>query len=147
MKQIKDGMPVMARHEGNWIGNYVHVDISGEILDQHKSEISCTFPERGSYPYFQTNTYTWKNGKVEKIDFPGIYKDNRVWFDNERIKGSVWEIDRRSLILTWTRKDIHTSYLYEMIHLSDDNNFRTRTWHWFKEDKCFQKTLIHETKF
>ena len=140
-------MPVMARHEGNWIGNYVHVDTSGEILDQHKSEISCNFPESGSYPYFQTNTYTWKNGKVEKIDFPGIYKDNRVWFDNERIKGSVWEIDRRSLILTWTRKDIPTSYLYEMIHLSDDNNFRTRTWHWFKEDKCFQKTLIHETKF
>ncbi|MDC0074022.1 DUF3598 domain-containing protein [Alphaproteobacteria bacterium] len=146
MSEIKKFMPVMARHEGNWVGEYIHVDMSGLIIDQHKSELSCTFPDKGPFPYFQKNLYTWESGKTEEILFPGTFKDNKVWFDNDRIKGYVWELDQRSLMLTWVRKDIESSYLYEMIQLSENNNSRTRTWHWFKDDECFQRTLIKEKR-
>ncbi len=146
MSQIKKFMPVMARHEGNWVGEYIHVDMSGLIIDQHKSELSCTFPEKGPFPYFQKNLYTWESGKTEEILFQGTFKDNKVWFNNDRIKGYVWELDQRSLMLTWVRKDIESSYLYEMIQLNESNNSRTRTWHWFKDDECFQRTLIKEKR-
>lgn len=146
MKDIRAKMPVMARHEGSWEGSYIYVNLSGAIVDRHKAELFCTFPSEGAYPYYQINRYTWDDGRFEEIHFPGIYNNNRVWFDNERIKGSIWEIDRRSLVLTWTRKDIPGSYLYELVQLSSDNNHRTRTWHWFKEDSCFQRTLIQETR-
>jgi hypothetical protein len=31
-----------------------------------------------------------------------------------------------------------------MIQLSDDGKNRARTWQWFKDGKCFQRTLIDE---
>lgn len=146
MVDLKAEMPVMARHEGEWDGTYTYVDLDGKILDNHRAQLSCSFPKEGKFPYYQINKYTWKNGKIEEIHFPGIYRDGKVWFDNERINGSVWEIDHRSLVLTWTRKDIPTSYLYELIQISSDNNHRSRTWHWFKNDQCFQRTIIQESR-
>ena len=146
MDNIRKRMPVMARHEGEWDGKYIHVDLLGKIIDEHRAQLSCTFPEDGPYPYYQVNRYTWDSGQSEEIHFPGTYREGRVWFDNERINGSVWEIDGRSLLLTWERKDIPSSYLYEMIQLSTDNMYRSRTWHWFKEDRCFQRTIIQEQR-
>ena len=146
MDNIRMHMPVMARHEGEWDGKYIHVDMMGKVIDEHRAQLSCTFPVDGPHPYYQVNRYTWEDGRSEEIHFPGTYHEGRVWFDNERIYGSVWEIDARSLLLTWERKDIPTSYLYEMIQLSADNQHRSRTWHWFKDDRCFQRTLIQEKR-
>ncbi len=146
MSEIKKMMPVMYRHEGDWDGSYIHLNIKGEIIDTHRAQLSCSFPDHGPNPYYQINRYSWKDGKKEEIHFPGTYKDKRIWFDNDRIYGSVWELDNRSLALTWTRKDIPTSYLYELIQISSDDSFRTRTWHWFKDDRCFQRTIIQEEK-
>lgn len=36
--------------------------------------------------------------------------------------------------------------LYEMIYISPDSNNRARTWHWFKNNKIFQRTLIQEER-
>jgi len=41
-------------------------------------------------------------------------------------------------VLTWTRKDLPGSYLYEMIQISDDGRRRARTWHWFVDDALLQ---------
>jgi hypothetical protein len=38
------------------------------------------------------------------------------------------------------------TYLYEMIYISPDNNNRARTWHWFKNNQIFQRTLIQEER-
>jgi hypothetical protein len=37
-------------------------------------------------------------------------------------------------------------YLYEMIHISADNNYRARTWHWFKDHQIYQRTLVQEQR-
>ena len=122
------------------------VDINGKILDQHQSHLSCQFPKNGEYPYYQINRYTWDNDKQEEHQFPGTYRDKTLWFDTERIQGKAWEIDDNTVILWFGYKQFPDMYLYEMIQISPNNNHRARTWHWFKNDQIYQRTLIQELK-
>jgi hypothetical protein len=85
MASIREEMPILARHEGDWIGTYTVVDLQGNICDRHKSHLTCEFPDEGSFHYYQTNRYTWSDGKKEEHKFPGIYRDKALWFDTERI--------------------------------------------------------------
>ncbi len=146
LANLQKEMPILARHEGRWQGTYVHMDSGGKIIDQHKSVLTCDFPTKGDFPYYQVNRYHWADGRNEELHFPGLYRDHRIWWDNERIKGCAWEIDHRSVMLTWVRKDSPDSYLYEMIQISDDNSKRVRTWHWFTNDQLVQRTLINEKR-
>ena len=144
MSDIRTAMPVLARHEGEWEGVYIHIDTDGREIDRHKAELICAFPADGPFAYHQTNTYTWPDGRREQSLFPAKFRDGRIWWDTERIEGSAWEIDDRTVVLTWTRKDMPGFYLYEMIQISADNNNRGRTWHWFEEDVLVRRTCIKE---
>ncbi|MGC1218203.1 MAG: DUF3598 family protein [Phormidesmis sp.] len=159
MSDIRAEMPVLVRHEGQWAGTYTTVDNEGKVLDRHQSLITCRFPAGADYPYYQTNRYTWpgadgaKDGakdvtekKVEEYQFPGLYRDKSLWFDTERIEGRAWEADSCIVILKFAYKDIPDAYVYEMIHISDCNNHRGRTWHWFKQGEIYQRTLIKEER-
>ena len=146
MTNIRLEMPVLARHEGEWQGNYILVDITGKIIDSHQSHLSCQFPDNSEYSYYQINRYTWENGKQEEHKFPGTYQDKKLWFDTERIQGKAWEIDDSTVILWFGYKQFPNMYLYEMIQISPDNNHRARTWHWFKNDQIYQRTLIQEER-
>jgi len=146
MSNICLEMPVLARHEGEWSGNYTVVDITGKIIDQHDSYLSCQFPENSPFSYHQINRYTWSNGKEEEHQFPGIYQDKKLWFDTERIQGKAWEVDDSSVILWFGYKQVPDLYLYEMIQISPDNNHRARTWHWFKNHQIYQRTLVQEER-
>ena len=144
MSNIRIDMPVLARHEGRWDGEYIHTDMNGRVLDRHRAELSCQFPASGPYAYHQINVYTWDDGRREEIHFPATYRDKSIWWDTERIHGHAWEIDSRSVVLHWTRKDLPTQYLYEMIQISADNAHRGRTWHWFEGDRLVKRTCIQE---
>jgi hypothetical protein len=143
---IREDMPVLARHEGEWHGTYTYLGEHDEIVDQHASVLRCTFPDADDHDYFQTNDYTWADGKTEHHEFPAIYRDRAIHFDTERIKGQCWEIDERCLVLHWVYQADTDVYLYELIHLDDGGKNRTRTWHWFRDGVCFQRTLIAERK-
>lgn len=143
---IKDEMPLLARHEGEWHGTYTFVDDAGKILDKHSSIVVCSFPEEGEWPYFQTNRYRWSDGRDQLIEFPASYKDGKIYFDTERINGYAWEVDERTIVLTWRYVANPQEYLYEMIQLDDSGTHRTRTWHWFRDGICYQRTLIDEKK-
>ncbi len=144
MRLIRWRMPVLARHAGEWAGTYSYVGVDGEPIDEHKSHLTCRFPEEGEWDYHQTNKYVWADGKEEEHVFPAKYAEGRIWWDTERIEGCAWEIDSRSICLTWVRKDLPGEYLYEMIQLSADGNKRGRTWHWFRDDEMYMRTLIKE---
>jgi hypothetical protein len=139
-------MPVLTRHEGDWIGTYTLVDLQGNILDRHQSHLTCEFPPDGAFSYYQTNRYTWPDGKKEEHEFPGIYRDKVLWFDTERIDGKAWEVDDATVILYFSYKGMPASYLYEMIQISPCNNYRARTWHWFKDNQIDRRTLIQEER-
>ncbi|MDD1427719.1 DUF3598 family protein [Dolichospermum sp. ST_sed9] len=146
MSNIRLEMPVLARHEGEWTGTYTVVDNTGKILDQHDSYLSCQFPENSQFSYYQINRYIWSNGKQEEHHFPAIYKDQKIWFDTERIVGKAWEVDDSTVMLYFSYKSFPAMYLYEMINISADNNYRARTWHWFKDHQIYQRTLVQEER-
>lgn len=146
MTSIRAEMPVLIRHEGDWIGTYIIVDLQGNILDRHESHLTCEFPLDGAFPYYQTNRYTWADGKKEEYKFPGIYRDQALWFDTERVDGKAWEVDDSTIILRFSYKGVTGMSLHEMIQISPCNNYRARTWHWFKDNKLDQRTLIQEER-
>ncbi len=146
MSNIREGMPVLTRNEGDWVGTYTLVDLEGNILDKHNSHLTCQFPTDADYPYYQTNRYTWSNGKREEYQFPGIYQDKKLLFDTERVLGHAWEVDDSTIILYFYYKGVPDMYLYEMIQISACSNYRARTWQWFKNNKIFQRTLITEER-
>ncbi len=76
---IRSGMPVLARHEGEWRGEYVLLAPDSTVLDRHESHLTCSFPDAGESDYFQRNIYTWSDGRVETFDFPAVYRDGRIW--------------------------------------------------------------------
>lgn len=139
-------MPLLTRHEGEWEGEYIHVNAAGEIVDRHTSHLRCRFPTEGPDDYHQTNTYRWADGQEEQFSFPATFREGRIWFDTERIVGSAWEVDESTIILTWSRKDIAGASLYEMIQLSPCGHHRARTWHWLLNGEIFKRTLIKETR-
>ena len=144
MSAIRQEMPLLARHEGVWEGVYIHVDPDNKEIDRHRSRLECRFPADGPHAYHQINTYIWDDGRTEEIHFPATYRDKNIWWDTDRIEGRAWEIDAKTVVLTWTRKDLPGAYLYEMIQLSDDGNNRGRTWHWFENDVLIKRTCIKE---
>ncbi|MBF2025825.1 MAG: DUF3598 domain-containing protein [Oscillatoriales cyanobacterium C42_A2020_001] len=146
MSSIRDAMPVLARHEGDWVGTYSVLDLEGRMIDKHTSHLTCQFPTDGSYDYYQINRYKWADGKREEHRFPAIYQDQKLWFDTDRIQGEAWEADGATLILKFSYKTVADFYLYEMIQISPCNNYRARTWHWFKNHQLFQRTLIQEER-
>lgn len=146
MARIKDEMPILARHEGDWMGMYTLIDIEGNILDKHDSHLTCQFPEDSPYSYYQINRYHWLDGKREEYQFPGMYQDKKLWFDTERIQGHTWEADNSTILLRFTYKAMPEMHVYEMIQISNCDNYRSRTWHWFKNEQLFRRTLIQEER-
>jgi hypothetical protein len=148
MTDIKQGLPILARHEGVWDGWYRHYDADGNKVDEHRSRLICRFPESGPLKYHQTNHYSWADGKTEVRDFPADYHDGRLWFDNELIKGWAAEVPldefNRSVMLYWKRKGDNDLYLYEMIQISDCGKYRHRVWHWYRAGRIVSRTLIDE---
>ncbi|MCG5218518.1 DUF3598 family protein [Streptosporangium sp. KLBMP 9127] len=147
---IREGMPLLARHEGEWTGAYVHVDPGGKEIDRHASHLTCRFPADGSHDYLQTNRYTWDDGREEVHTFPGVYDgDGRMIFDTERIRGVTWCLDENTIYLTWRFKSADPSVdqrLFELIVLSDDGRHRSRTWQWLEHGVCVRRTLITERR-
>jgi hypothetical protein len=143
---IKQEMPLLARHEGEWHGTYTFVDREGNIIDQHRSVVHNTFPAEGSHPYFQTNDYAWDDGREEHLEFPATYADRKIFFRTDRMDGFAWEVDDHCIVLTWHYIADPTVTLYELIYLDNTGTNRTRTWHWLKDGVCFQRTLINEKR-
>ena len=145
---IKEDMPILARHEGVWDGVYMYYNAAGEKVDEHKSRLFCRFPDDGPYRYNQSNHYTWADGRTETREFPAEYRDKRVWWDNDLIKGWAAELDldfmNRSVVLHWERTGDPSLYLYEMINLADDGLNRCRTWHWIRNGMLETRTAIQE---
>ena len=146
MSGLRQAMPALLRHEGVWEGEYRHVGRDDALLDRHRARIEVSFPDGGGCDYLQRNRFEWDDGRVVEVEHPGVYRDGRLWWDTGHIKGHAWQVDARSVVLTWRRADTPDADLYELIALAGDGLTRTRTWHWFNATGCFRRTLIDEVK-
>lgn len=150
MSDIKQIFPLLARHEGVWDGVYRYYDGDGVKTDEHRSRLVCRFPTDAEYPYHQTNYYSWADGRKDQRDFPAIVAGDRITFVSDLIDGWASDVPldtfKRTTMLNWVRKGEPGTYLYEMIQISDCGDYRSRTWHWFRDGRCIQRTLIDEQK-
>ena len=148
MTNIREAMPLLARHEGVWDGVYSYFNDQNEKTDEHKSRLICRFPDDGPYPYHQTNHYLWDDGRTEIREFPAEYRDGRVWWDNDLIHGWAAEVPldefNRTVLLYRQRTGDPLLYLYVMIHLVDSGVDRCRTWHWIRNGVLETRTAIQE---
>jgi len=144
--RLKKAMPLLARHEGEWRGTYLHFDASGRAQDEHKSELTCLFPKTGKFPYVQISRYFWADGKEQLLRLPARFKKGQLIWQEEFIQGRAWEADDKTLMMKWLHRGDVTNHLYEIIHLHKDDTERTRTLTWFRDDRLYRRTLISETR-
>lgn len=149
-QSLAEAMPLLAKNEGVWEGWYRYYDAkTGKLVDEHRSRLVCRLidDEKGQR-YHQTNYYYWDDGRTDVRDFPADYRDGRIYWDNDLIKGWCAKMQpddaERSSCLHWERKDEPGLYLYEMIQNNDAFDTRHRTWQWFQDGVCYQRTLIDE---
>ena len=148
MSIIKQEMPLLARHEGIWIGTYRFVTPQLALLDEYNFRIHVSFPDdgKGGITYRQESYYTWPDGREQELMFEAEYDGNgQVTFAGQ-ISGRMWELDERTIYLNFWFEDQPEIDVCEMIQLAENNNDRARTWHWFKGGKLFQLTLVDERR-
>jgi len=147
MSVIKTKMPLLARHEGTWAGTYRFITPQMKLLDQYDFRINVKFPDdgKGGLTYRQESFYTWADGRTRELAFEGVYAGNGVVFTG-RIAGSIKELDDRTLYTHFWFDDQPGVDVCEAIQLAANNNDRARTWHWFKDGKLFQLTLVDERR-
>ncbi|MFE3450676.1 DUF3598 family protein [Nonomuraea sp. NPDC059194] len=143
---LRAEMPLLARHEGRWEGTYRHLDSLGQVVDLHRSLVTCSIVD--DLAYHQVNEYTWDDGRSERHEFPGTYLGaGRCAFDTERIRGEFWEVDASTIYLNWVFKaEDEDLRLFELIVLSEDGTTRSRVWQWIRAGECVRRTLIDEKR-
>ena len=143
---FRNAMPAMLAHKGQWKGTYRHLDDQGNIIDQHRSDVICEFPDNGPYAYIQYNHFTWPDGRESRSELPGVYRENRLWWDTETFRGCAWETHDGLVLLNLERKDEPGARFFEIIIMGETGDFRSRTWHWFKQGRLYKRTLCEETR-
>lgn len=135
----------MLKHEGIWTGWYTHMDEQGNIVDKHKSRVECVFPIEGEVVYIQKNRFEWDDGRSFSSEFPGVIKNEKIYWDTDTFCGYGWESEN-CILLELERKDDPAASFTEIIILGENENQRVRTWHWFKDGVCFKRTLCNEAR-
>ncbi|MFK7957650.1 MAG: hypothetical protein AB8B96_16240 [Lysobacterales bacterium] len=151
---VAQTQPLIADMAGVWEGEYVHVDLNHQEFDRHQSQLLVRLHDQDTDDapgvIKQTNIYTWADGEQEVRYFEGDYHDGHIRLDNELITGWTGAISLdptgRTLMVGWTRPSEPGFRYYEIITVSEDGESRNRTWHWYRKDRLFQRTLINERR-
>lgn len=143
---LKSLMPEILEHEGVWEGQYQVIDRGGKLLDQHASRVECIFPDHGDVVYIQKNRFTWDDGRCHEVEFGGILVDERIYWDTPTFRGFGWQASPDIFLLELQRKDVPGASFTETIVMGATKMNRARTWHWFKDGECYQRTLCNERR-
>ncbi len=141
---LKKLMPAIYKHQGIWHGEYQTVDQNGTLIDQHQSRVECIFPESGKNVYIQRNRFTWPDKREIEMSFSGELQGNRLYWNTDAFHGYGWQASDHIFLLELQRKDVPGASFTEVIVLDQMEKTRARTWHWFKDGKCYQRTLCNE---
>jgi len=150
---IAERMPLVADQAGVWDGRYIHLDADGTEIDRHRSRLVCRLDDGadGVATLSQSNIYDWADGSREVRFFAGVFRGDRLWLVNDLIDGwtaSVDDIDpvRRTILVGWTRPQEPGLRFHEMITVTLDGMAKNRVWHWYRDDRLFQRTIVDETR-
>jgi hypothetical protein len=149
---IAKTMPLAALQAGVWDGEYVHFDDRHREIDRHASRLICRLHDGpdGEARLEQSNIYSWPDGSREIRYFDGVFREDRIWIQNDLIDGWTAQIQldptERSLMVAWVRVNEPGYRFYELITMSEDGKRKNRTWHWYRNGILVQRTLINELR-
>jgi len=149
-QQVREALPVLARHEGVWDGVFRRMDPAGKIKAEFNARIIKRFLPDEHWPkiYHQTNMYDLPDGQRQVIDTKGEYRDGKIHFASQRVTG--WQLDdvsdpfNRTVFLYMVYNSDPDQYVYELINISDDGKYRTRMTQFLKGGRTTGRTLIDE---
>lgn len=144
MVSVREAMPALFAHEGEWDGFYTHLARDGAVIDRHRTWTRCEFPEHGPHAYIQHNRLTWDDGRTVERSFGGVYRDGLIRWDTERFHGYGWQTREGVLMLRLDRKDEAHVHFVESIQIAADGRTRARTWQWFEHGAPTRRTLCDE---
>eukprot|EP00275_Glaucocystis_incrassata_P001134 EC121921.1.p1 GENE.EC121921.1~~EC121921.1.p1 ORF type:complete len:162 (+),score=20.82 EC121921.1:99-584(+) len=146
MAEVNGEPPVMKllrKHAGVWESTFMHISPDGKIIDQHKSVVE-KYPGPG-VSYMQRNHYFWDDGRKEVHEFPGVIKDNKLFFDTARLDGELVPTGETDCLLMFKFKSVPDMAIQEMIHLVDETHC-CRTWQYVNKGQIARLTVINEVK-
>lgn len=144
---VPNAIPLLARHMGRWVGTYRFIKPDLTLLDQYDFDILVELPEgEPGCHYRQTSSYTWPDGRADRLVFEAECIENRIIWDAPRIAGKMWAIDDTTLYLTFYMKHDPSLVVHEMIQLSKCGQNRARTWHWLRDGAVEKLTLVDEKR-
>lgn len=142
---FRRAMPLHAACEGTWEGVYTELNAAGHVENRHQSRLTCTYKADHNADFLQTNTYTYAGGRQESHDFSGVLNMGRIWWNTDRVFGCAYEAgDGQTALVTWTRKDIIGSQMFEMVQFNKSMTERHRVWQWFEADRLVKRVIIDE---
>lgn len=146
MNPVRRHIPLLARHEGVWEGEYAHIAPDRSLQDQLLFRICVEFPEEGPVAYRQRSHYWWPDGRCTQLAYEGRYTDGRVEFDTGRIRGACWQVDELTIYIRFAFADDPGGLVCEMIQLDPEGVHRARTWHWLRNHELWRITLVRERR-
>lgn len=140
---------LLQRHAGVWEGRYTHVaPPDWRVVGAQAYRIEVEVFEASPIAYRQTSHYRHADDRTETLRYEGVLRptDDRVVFDDGRIRGECWAIETDTLYMWFTYAAAPTHRITEMIQLSRDGQHRARTWHWFESERLVKLTLVDERR-
>jgi hypothetical protein len=152
MSAVATSMPLIASQAGVWRGTYVHLDADNREIDRHASLLICRLIDDvdGKARLTQSNIYEWADCSREIRYFDALLQGDRLNIANVNIEGWVaplaMDATARTIMVLWTKAGDPSFRYYEMITVSEDGAAKNRTWHWYRDGRLFQRTIINEEK-
>ena len=142
-------LALLQRHTGLWEGRYTHVvppDWNLVSTQDYRIQVETFAP--GPIVYRQTSHYRRTDGHTDTLRYEGALRndDDRVVFEDGRIRGECWAIERDTLYMWFVYAKSPDHRITEMIQLSSDGAHRARTWHWFERERLVKLTLVDERR-
>ena len=149
--QMLRRMPVMARMEGVWAGEFRRIDAEGALIEVVPSRVIVRFlPDGDAYDYHQVNITRPGEQGERRIESQGKWDVDRLRFSNARLNGWAQDLATDPSGLTSVFRMDFTDgsglTVSEIVSLSDDGNHRMRATQYIKEGRILRRTLIDEQR-
>jgi hypothetical protein len=140
-------LALLHRHAGIWEGVYTHVSAPDwRTVGTQRFRIRAEVFDSGPVSLRQTSHYWYPDGREEEVVYEAALRrrDDRLAFDNGRIRGECWAIEPSTLYMWYAYSSQPGTRVCETLQLSADGAHRGRTWHWFEDEQLRRLTLVRE---
>ena len=150
-EQMLRRMPVMARMEGVWEGEFRRVDAKGALIEAVPSRVIVRFlPDGEAYDYHQINITRPGEEGEQRIESNGKWDVDRLRFSNSRLSGWAKDLTADPSGLTSVFRMAFTDgsglTVSEIVSLSGDGNRRMRATQYIRDGRIARRTLIDEKR-